>query len=261
MTETTETETTDTAAVDAEGAAETKAKSMGWVPQDEFRGDKSRWVDADKFIEIGESKMPVMRERNEALHGQIQEMKASVEELKQHFKQQLELTEKQARDKYGKAIAELKSKQRQAVQEGDTDEYDRIEREIATSRPPEPAKPVQNPVFDSWLHDNSWYQADSDMRRYADYVGADLASKRPGMTHQEILAEATREVKTRFPEKFGNPNRQQPSDVFSGSDSPPAAKGKRSFADLPQDAKAACNKFVKQGWLTKDEYLATYNWE
>jgi len=30
---------------------------------------------------------------------------------------------------------------------------------------------------------------------------------------------------------------------------------------LPQEAKAACDRFVKQGLLTVEEYLKEYEWE
>ena len=35
----------------------------------------------------------------------------------------------------------------------------------------------------------------------------------------------------------------------------------RSYEDLPSDAKSACDKYVKQKLMTRDEYLQAYDWE
>lgn len=38
------------------------AKTLGWSPKEEFRGDKSRWTDAKTFAERAEKLTPVLRE-------------------------------------------------------------------------------------------------------------------------------------------------------------------------------------------------------
>ena len=41
---------------------EQKAKAMGWSPQEEFRGDPDKWIDAAKFVARGENIMPILKE-------------------------------------------------------------------------------------------------------------------------------------------------------------------------------------------------------
>jgi hypothetical protein len=70
----------------------------------------------------------------------------------------------------------------------------------------------------------------------------------------EVLAEE-------FPNKFGN--KQAPtSRVESGAGR--AGRGNSSNApnydNLPPEAKAACDRFVKQKLMTREQYVADFDW-
>src|SRR3990167_11082395 len=41
-------------------AVETEARSMGWVPKEEFRGPESQWRDAEEFVERGHNVLPIV---------------------------------------------------------------------------------------------------------------------------------------------------------------------------------------------------------
>jgi len=47
----------------------------------------------------------------------------------------------------------------------------------------------------------------------------------------------------------------------NGTARPTVSSGKKSYGNLPPEAKAACDKFVKQGLMTKEAYVAEYDWE
>ena len=40
---------------------EQTARDMGWRPQEEFRGEASKWVDAQTFVSSGENFLPILR--------------------------------------------------------------------------------------------------------------------------------------------------------------------------------------------------------
>ena len=64
-----------------------------------------------------------------------------------------------------------------------------------------------------------------------------------------------------LPEKFGKKRTPNPMDGGStagGTNRP--TKSKRSYEALPGDAKAACDRFIKQGLMTKEQYLDAYDW-
>jgi hypothetical protein len=79
------------------------------------------------------------------------------------------------------------------------------------------------------------------------------------------LAEVTREVQARFPEKFGINSRRSDAPAVAAPGAAPAARrsNKQTFDDLPQDAKEAYARFNKMmdGKYSKEEYLSQYIWE
>ena len=63
------------------------------------------------------------------------------------------------------------------------------------------------------------------------------------------------------PDKFKNPRRQQAAAVEGAGGSTYRSGGVKGYADLPPEAKAACDKFVNQKLITQKQYLAEYEWE
>ena len=64
-----------------------------------------------------------------------------------------------------------------------------------------------------------------------------------------------------YPDKFGNPRREQASSVAEpGSQAPRPKKGK-TYDDLPPEAKAACDKFVRTiPGYKREDYVKEYDW-
>jgi hypothetical protein len=77
----------------------------------------------------------------------------------------------------------------------------------------------------------------------------------------EFYEEVTRQVKEAQPEKFTNPARKSASVSSSSDGRSPSTKTKKSYNDLPSEAKQACDKFVKQKLMTQEQYVAEYQWE
>jgi hypothetical protein len=98
------------------------AKSMGWVEEENFRGDKSNWVDAEKFVDKGMNDLPILRERLRSQSHKITEMESDITAFKTYH-------EKTVANEYGRAMKDLDSKSRASVEEGDTDAYDRLQKE------------------------------------------------------------------------------------------------------------------------------------
>lgn len=64
-----------------------EARQLGWVPQEEFRGDQSRWVDADSFVKRGHEVMPILKANNARLMGEVTSLKATLTEATQAIAQ------------------------------------------------------------------------------------------------------------------------------------------------------------------------------
>lgn len=253
---------TETEVVDVEY----EAKALGWVSKEDFRGAEDEWVDAETFVRRGKEINPILRKNNERLmrelrarDTELQAIKQSVEEFKAYH------AETAARE-YDRALATLKQQKKEALANSDTDavmELDEQIDELKSNKPSvrtEPAARAPDPAFVAWAKDNDWVFKDAELFKFAGAYSDVVALEHPEFTAKELLEEVSKRVKGKFPEKFGRPARRAAGMVegSSGSDLTGGSSRGKSYADLPADAKAACDKFVKQGLLTKAQYVTDY---
>lgn len=258
----TEVETTEeTSAVAKPSEYEDRASRMGWVPQEKFRGDPDRWVDAKTFVEKGENELPILRERLRKQDEALRE----VNELKRDVRKHITLVEKQA---YEKARRDLEAERESAKDVGDFDKYDKATKqltELDKEKPeekPEETKPeadaTRDPVFAEWSARNSWLQTDPERATYANTYGEYLNRTKPHLYGKAFLDEIHKAVMKEFPDRFENPRRTATPKVEGGGVAPKARSSGKTFDDLPADAKAACLRFEKHGVMKRDEYVKDY---
>lgn len=244
-----------------------KAREMGWKPVEEWVGDTSRHLDAEKFIErnerLKERADGIAKAENDRLTAELASLTTTLKEFKDHYTK----TEETA---YRRAVKDLKAQQRKAVEEGDTEAFDRVEQEIgdltkeATPKvEKEKPKPEDDPVFQAWKADNSWYGNDIGLTVFAnqsaEIIGSRANAPAPGKPFFDAVTEA---VKKEYPEKFENPNRRK-APAVEGAGEGKSKKAGKTYADLPPEAKRACDDFVSQQvdgkpLLTKEEYVKDY---
>ena len=276
---------------DATGV-EARAKRMGHKSKEEFHGDPNRWIDAETFVQRAEEQLPLavsnLKRLNEKLEEQerkraeqdrrLAEMTSTFKEFSEFHKTSIKRAEQES---YEKARTELKEAQRQAVAEGDTDKFEQIDQKLEaleTKKPsiveePQRREPVQQqqagpsqPYMD-WQARNTWYGKDEAMTIVANVASKAVAERFPHLIDSpQIFVEYDKELRRLMPDKFSNPRQSESGSVSNGSGSVPSggpASGsprKRSFNDLPADAKAQCAKFEKDGLLTREQYIKDYPW-
>jgi len=247
---------------------EREARAQGWVPEDEYKGDPAKWRSAEEFVERGKKITPILKERNEKLVRDIEAMNAKLERQGEAVQELMQYYSKSEQRAYQKAFNDLKAKQREAVETGDTAAFEAAEREIdelTKSPPPEPKKTKETPQgpppeFDDFLEANPWYTSDPELTEYADFIGTRMMNSGIRKPLDKVYADIAKQVKARFPEKFENPKRST-AQAVEGAGSPPKAKG-RGYNDLPSDAKAQCDRFVKEiPGFSKEEYMKHYQWD
>lgn len=239
-----------------------EARDMGWVPETEFRGPKDKWKPAKDFVEDGEKILPIVR-------SQLKREREERERDKTEFQKRVDRLEKgyntafeAAKRQHEAELTRIKSDMRAAVAAGDEVGFDRLEKQrekLEKDAPKaETVEPPADPVaaFESertaWVEANPWFNADFEVNdwaiRFSDFNGR----KNPTMTFAENMAIVTREAQKRFPQAFGGAKKGNGSSaVDPGSDFSGVFKRGKSGADLPAEARAAAEKFVKQG-LFKD---------
>ena len=242
--------------VDEETLAE--AKRQGWVPQSDYNGPEDRWVDADTFVKKGKEINALLRKDNEFLKREVSEMKTTMMEFKKFHAD----TEKRA---YDRAMLDLRDQKKEAINTGDGDKVLQIDDAIDELKQARAIEKVEvrpsnqpDPTFVQWNEDNPWFGKDTELTEEANLIGEVIKRKQPTLIGEAFLDEVTKRVKKAYPEKFTNTNRARPSPV-EGTTAPKSnQKGGKGYNDLPPEAKQACQKFEKQGLITREAYLKEY---
>lgn len=241
--------------VDEETLAE--AKRQGWVPKEEFTGPEDKWTDAENFVKRGKEINAILRKDNEFLKREVAEMKSTMMEFKKYH-------EETAKREYEKALNDLRQAKKEAIEAGDGERVlqveDRMDELKGARQEEKAAQPAPNqigPEFIAWQEENKWFGKDTELTAEANLIGEVVKRQNPYLAGTEFLDEVTKRVKRMYPEKFTNANRSKPNPV-EGTTTKPAASRSKGFNDLPPEAKAACQKFEKQGLMTKEQYLKEY---
>lgn len=241
---------------------EDEARRMGWVPKEEFRGNPDFWKSAEEFVTHGQQELPVLRERLKAMDAKLKTQEETNKLFVDHYKK----VEEKA---YQRALKKLKEEQGKAVEDGDSKEFLRIEKEInELEKPsgvpikvaePETKKETEvSPEYIEWHKDNDWYGKDAELSQFADAMASFVQTNNPGLKGMDFFKEVERHVKEKYSDKFSNPNRDRPSAVGSGTITDEGKGGKKTYADLPEDAKKVCDDLVKAGDLKREEYVRDY---
>lgn len=248
---------------------ESRARSMGWKPYEEWSGNPEDWVPAEDFVQKGEETLPILRERYKKLDQQYRTLEQKLEENQKVLNDLKKHHDRTAEREYERARKEILEEQRRAAQEGDVEAFDQArqkEEELAKSKPDEGGEeetqgkldPQTQKVLDEWVSDNPWYENDATLQAVADAKGREIAAENPNFQfNRAFLDEVGRRVKKEMPHKFQS-SKKQAAPVDSGSPAPSGKKGKWTYNDLPAEEKKACDRFVNKGLMTREQYIEEY---
>lgn len=249
---------------------EARAKLQGWVPEDEFRGDPEKWKPADEFLKFGEDFQPILKERLKTMEAELSSTRAEIKKQTESMERFTEYHAKTEKRVYDKAVRDLKAMQLEAVEEADTEKFNKIGEEIeglenAQKKPPEgktKADEAGLQEFTEFVKDNDWYENDFEMATFADFASKKVRKDNPTLMGRAFFEKVKDMVKEKYPEKFGNKKREDPAAVDGGGGGGGPSGKKKTYADLPAEAKKACEDFIKEiPGFTKEQYLKDYNWD
>lgn len=246
--------------------AESKARLLGWVPQEEFKGDKMQWRDAETFLRVGEEHKGILRENVNKLQNEVQRLRQELEDKDRTMQEFAAFKNNAETRALERTKGELERQLAEAIKNGDGEQATKLladrdklvaagQQFVARQQPQQQQAP--DPSFQPWAQENPWYGTDRDLTAYADKMGRFLRNVEGDRTvGQEFLNKIRDEVKARFPSKFQQQRVQSPDSGGGGGEQRSA--GGKSYYDLPSDAKAACDKFVKQGLMKREDYVKDY---
>ncbi len=252
-------------------SVEDRAREMGWRPKEEFKGDESRWVDAETFVDNGEKVLPIVQARLRKTEEQLEAARKDAEDRFKRLEAMNEKSRARERAAHEQQLKALEVRKRQAVEEADTDEYDRIEKAQADLRKQQdddqqPA-PQQAPELDQWIQKNQWFRDDAHLNAVAT-AAANRAAAAGGDVTAEIAA-AERAVRAIAPDLFPEPE-AKPAPRPAAAPETGSAAGRllggnkaKGFSSLPPEAKNDFASEVRFGTFTDDakgreEYAQAY---
>lgn len=261
---------------------EQQARNLGWVPQDEFKGEPTRWRSAEEYVERGESLLPLLKadKRNletqiEGMGTELQSTKAALAEAREAIEAFKEFANGAAKKDFESAVADLQERRIQAREAGDTraeiaaeealrklgTEAPVVLKPVVASAPAAPQKNIETPEFRAWKAENPWLEVDKPKTAYAASMAAFVraTTSLEGREFFERVSELTEE-------RFGV---KEPVDR-TGAPQARGSSGARSYSALPAEAKAVCDrqgtKLVGPGRAYKNDsewraaYVARYDW-
>jgi hypothetical protein len=245
---------------DEERDFEAEASKEGWAPQEQWKGDPDKWKTAEQFVKDGENINGILKSRVGKLEERVSEVLNSNRQLNELSKRAL-AKEKAENERL---LDELAAARKQAVTDGDGDAFERADREIQNLRnfnTPEGPQPLP-PAAQEWIAKNDWYGKNDTLSIQADGIADRLRAQGFDDTSPVYFAELTKRVQEAFPNEFENPKRNRPNGVESGGTKSVKDSGKKTFDDLPKEAKDQLALFQRDiPDFKKEDYLSQYEWE
>lgn len=260
------TETNGAAAAEGVGESaelETRAKQMGWIAKEEFRGKEEDFIPADEYVRRGNEMLPILRANNRRLEDDLGKTRKELADTKKLVQESQSAIENLKEFQSSIALARVKEKKtavlegiRAARQDGDveketelTDELSDINTAIkeAAAKPAKAAKEeaaqddepeALTPDFQAFVKANSWFGKDNRRTAMAVEIGRELRAEGSALEGKAFLDEVARRTAEFFDE-----SPTPVSKVEGGSRSRGASSGgAESYGRLPADAKAACDR-------------------
>ena len=242
--------------------AEVQATKAGWRPKEDWDdGGSAEWMDAEQFNERNER---LADRGDKILKAEISTLNRKVQSMGQTIEDAADYMKKADARAYKKAQRDLEAKADKAVEEGDPDAYKAakgemkdLEQEVKAEAKQTKAvvyAPDDDPAFQGWLPDNAWYDPqddgfDPELTSFADSIAPAIG--RTGLVGKPFYDRIAKEVKKKFPDRFGNQRRKQ-AQAVEGGGNPGGGNGKTLWDDVPKDARAVFKRNVADG-LFKDD--------
>jgi hypothetical protein len=260
------TTTDDPGGGDEDAALEAEAREMGWVPEDEWRGDKkpAKFKTAREFVEAGQTILPIVQKRAKDAEAKLEAFKKEAEERFARMERMNDLALKKQR---AKLETDFDARLREAVKFGDEEGYDKALKDKAQALKDleEEAKPVEKDktqagalspaevsALAEWRADNKWFQSDRKLTALMDAEFEEVTAEMPGATFAQRLEEARNRVAETFPDKFGAKTSAKRAGAVEGGSRIPGGGQKGRMADkLGAEERKQATKDVAEG-LYKD---------
>lgn len=228
-------------------------------------GSPRQSLTAEEWDERSKKIAPIANERARAATRENAELKKTIQQILEYNKQREER-------EFNNISQSLDKEEEDAILMGDIDKVREIRAKrikISESKfnfeqpkPQDYLSEEDRAILNNWASTNNWFYNDQAMQNYAIGLYDDL--KDPNLSFTDKLLQIEDEVRSRFADKLGSTRKSIP--VNSGMRGASGAKPKTmAFADLPAQAREACEKQIKlykysgaQAEKMRANYLSAY---
>ena len=265
----------------AEPDVQARAEKMGWIPPARFKGDPEGFVDAQDYLERGETVLPIVKAQNRRLESEVARLQASdaatkaalakaneaieemqerhsvetqkaIERARKEVKEQLALAS-EAGDHAG--VAELTDKLTQMT--AAEKEAKEEKKEVAAA----PAAYVPPAELVEWNAENTWFGKDRRKTALALGIAQELREGGDKSIGREFFDKVTAELEKTL---GGREEEATPASKVegarNGSDVDNRAGSRKGYSSLPSDAKAACDADARQFVGPNKKYKTQAEW-
>jgi hypothetical protein len=261
-------------------APEDRARAMGWVPKEEWRGDPGRWRPAEEFLEVSEKSVPMMKKDRDRLIQKVSELEGKLDAFHEYHEQDRRRTQERA---YRKAVLELKAKQKEAVESGDVDTYNQTEQQLANlykenqeqeQQAQQQAQQLQQKAqatgagndYVEWQKANPWYTHNTDLRVLAHSLANYVAFENPHVDQtSKKFFDMVRDQVFQHPKFKNHPTnvnqRRQAAPAVAAGAGTSAARGSgagKGFGELPKEAQSEALRLERHGIMKRAQYTKEY---
>ena len=253
----------------ATNTAESEARSYGWVPLDDFKGNPEQWRDASEYLEARNNNVGALRKTVEQITRENRDLHAKMDNLGKTHRQMFQMQVKKLKEEHEQQLAFLKAQHRQAVQQGDVETADALSDQMADMKQrgpdlPEPEAQQNNPVpqdpdawrrlpgVPEWLAQNQWVDTDPELREFADALATQYRAKGDKSEPVELLQKIGAKIRATFKDKFQVQRKQMVGESTPGGARAQAVKG---YSSLNAEEKRHCDQFVRDKLGTAEEYI------
>jgi len=227
---------------------EQKAYDQGWRPQKDFTGDEDSWKTAREYVQYGE------------IISLVKQNKKELDNQKRDFDDRLENTNKLNEARRKSEIADLKTKQREAVDLADTDAYDSTQKKIdeleSQTVTTQPAQQGKDPDIVDWEAKNPWINDVNDERTVvAQSMFNNYTAQNKGASAAQALAHIDSKLSKLYPTENTNARRDQPNTTESVARKPQRRSKELSMSDLTNEESKEWQMFGRTMFKTEKAFL------
>lgn len=234
---------------------ETEARRMGWRPESEFRGDKSKFVDAKTFYENGIRVLPIVNAANDALRQELTRLRSGFQEVLATNEKAHQREVKELKDDLAAAMAARK----EAVGSSDGDAFEiadnrvrEITAKLASATAPQAKQPISDPIFEAWSAENKWLTDDPELTAIATSLGATRFKHLQGKG-REFYDKVGEAVKQYVQARDGTDLRRPGPTAPRHGDGTRPTSGQKSYDNLLPEYQKTCDRQYKEFGLTIDK--------